>query len=123
MEGISATKRKLVTIVDPHIKKETGYKVYEEIRDAGFCTKKIDWQTMDDTTDTKPADWVEVEKINDPEAKEPEGWDKEQDGAWEVPKIDNPEYKGAWKPRQIQNPQSPVSDFEGWCWPGTSVYP
>mmetsp|Transcript_62451 Transcript_62451/g.149054 ORF Transcript_62451/g.149054 Transcript_62451/m.149054 type:complete len:1025 (-) Transcript_62451:37-3111(-) len=123
MEGISASKRKLVTIVDPHIKKENGYKVYEDIRNEGYFTKKIDWQNIDDPNDSKPADWVEEDKIDDPEAQQPEGWNEAEDGKYEVPKIANPAYKGAWKARQMVNPNSPKSDFEGWCWPGTSMYP
>ena len=110
MEDISASKRKLVTIVDPHIKKEEGYSVYTEIRDKGFCTKKINWQMMDDPNDTKPEDWNEVKEIADPAAEAPPGWDVEEDGQYEAPKIENPEYKGEWKPRRITDPNSPTQD-------------
>lgn len=55
--------------------------------------------------------------------KNPEGWNDEEDGPWTVPKIDNPAYRGAWHARQIDDPESPKVNFEGWCWPGTSLYP
>lgn len=121
--SLSAKNRKLVNVVDPHIKKSDTFHVYTEVRDKGHFVKKIDWRMMDDPTDSKPADWVEVEKIADPEATPPEVWNEEEDGKWEPPKIDNPAYKGAWRARQVTDPNSPISDFEGWCWPGTSLYP
>eukprot|EP00418_Pyrodinium_bahamense_P085599 CAMPEP_0179059488 /NCGR_PEP_ID=MMETSP0796-20121207/25378_1 /TAXON_ID=73915 /ORGANISM="Pyrodinium bahamense, Strain pbaha01" /LENGTH=1004 /DNA_ID=CAMNT_0020756245 /DNA_START=1 /DNA_END=3015 /DNA_ORIENTATION=- len=122
-ESLSAKKRKLVNVVDPHIKKEDKFHVYTEVRDMGLFVKKVDWKMMDDPTDAKPDDWVEVEKIADPTAMPPDVWNEEEDGKWEPPKIDNPAYKGSWKARQITDPNSPISDFEGWCWPGTSLYP
>merc|ERR1719506_3210003 len=106
VESISAKRRKLVNVVDPHI-------------------KKVDWKMINDTTDVKPEDWIDAEKIPDPEssAEAPEGWNTEEDGDWIQPQIDNPAYKGAWTPRKVTDPNSPMSDFEGWCWPGTSLYP
>jgi len=121
--SLSAKNRKLVNVVDPHIKKDDKFHVFTEVRDKGLFIKKIDWRMMDDPTDSKPEGWVEVEKIPDPTATPPEVWNEEEDGKWEAPKIDNPAYKGAWRARQITDPTSPLSDFEGWCWPGTSLYP
>eukprot|EP00932_Pfiesteria_piscicida_P016905 SRR837773.3809.p1 GENE.SRR837773.3809~~SRR837773.3809.p1 ORF type:complete len:783 (-),score=300.81 SRR837773.3809:32-2245(-) len=123
VDAISAKRRKFVNVVDPHIKKDDKFHVYKEIRDQGFFIKKVDWRMMDDPTDVKPADWDQPEKIDDPSAVKPEIWNEEEDGKWEVPQIANPAYKGTWKPRQITDPNSPVNDFEGWCWPGTSGYP
>jgi len=123
VESLSAKNRKLVNVVDPHIKKDDKFHVYTEVRDKGLFVKKKDWRMMDDPTDSKPEDWVEVEKIPDPTATPPEVWNEEEDGKWTPPIIDNPEYKGSWKARQITDPNSPISDFEGWCWPGTSLYP
>jgi len=123
MGNISAKRRKFVNVVDPHIKKDDNFHVYKEVRDQGLFVKKIDWRMMDDAADVKPADWVETQKIADPEASAPEVWNVEEDGEWEPPKIDNPAYKGAWTARQITDPNSPMTDFEGWCWPGTSLYP
>lgn len=123
INAISEKKRKFVNVVDPHIKKEEKFHVYTEVRDKGLFIKKVDWRTMDDPADQKPADWTEAEQIPDPTAEKPEVWNEEEDGKWEPPKITNPAYKGAWRPRQIQDPASPVTDFEGWCWPGTSLYP
>merc|ERR1719502_1837711 len=82
MDKISAKRRKLVTIVDPHIKKDDGYHVYKEIRDQGFFVKKKDWKTIDLPEDTKPADWVDQEQITDPEATAPDVWNEEEDGKW-----------------------------------------
>mmetsp|Transcript_15366 Transcript_15366/g.33773 ORF Transcript_15366/g.33773 Transcript_15366/m.33773 type:complete len:1019 (-) Transcript_15366:265-3321(-) len=123
IQSISDKRRKFVNVVDPHIKKDEKFHVFREVRDKGLFIKKIDWKMMDDPSDVKPADWVEIEKIPDPNATIPEGWSVEDDGQWEAPKIPNPEYKGVWHPRQITDPTSPQTDFEGWCWPGTSLYP
>jgi alpha 1,3-glucosidase len=123
VESLSAKKRKLVNVVDPHIKKDDNFRVFKEIKDAGYFIKKVDWRMMDDANDTKPADWVEIKKISDPDAVVPDGWNVEEDGQYVPPEIDNPAYKGEWKARQVTDPNSPVSDFEGWCWPGTSGYP
>lgn len=123
-DSLSAKRRKLVNVVDPHIKKSDTFHVYKEVRDQGLFIKKVDWKMMDDPSDVKPADWIEEKKIADPTAlTAPEGWNEEEDGKFEVPQIDNPAYKGEWTARQITDPTSPMSDFEGWCWPGTSGYP
>lgn len=123
LAGISGKKRKMVNVVDPHIKKDEKFHVYTELRSLGLYTKKIDWKQIDDPTDSVPADWVHEEKILDADATSPPEWNVEEDGDWEQPKIDNPAYKGKWSPRQIYDPSSPMSDYEGWCWPGTSSYP
>mmetsp|Transcript_10527 Transcript_10527/g.27890 ORF Transcript_10527/g.27890 Transcript_10527/m.27890 type:complete len:1009 (+) Transcript_10527:124-3150(+) len=123
VQKISDKRRKFVNVVDPHIKKDDKFHVYTEVRDQGLFVKKVNWNMIDDPADAKPADWVEVEKIQDPTATIPEVWNEEEDGKWEPPKIDNPEYRGSWKARQIADPNSPMADFEGWCWPGTSLYP
>lgn len=124
MDTISSKRRKFVNVVDPHIKKMEEYQVFKDIKEKGLFIKKVDWKTMDDSNDAKPADWDEIpEKIDDPDAKKPDVWDDEQDGKWEVPKIHNSAYKGSWKAKQITDPNSPLTDFEGWCWPGTSGYP
>lgn len=39
IDQVAAKGRKMVTIVDPHIKKDTNYKVYEEAHDAGHFIK------------------------------------------------------------------------------------
>jgi len=122
-DAISAKKRKMVLVVDPHIKKSDTFDVYKEIRDKELFVKKVDWKMLDDPSDHKPEDWCDIEQIADPEASQPEEWNTEDDGAWEPPKIANPDYKGSWKAKQITDPNSPKSNFEGWCWPGTSLYP
>mmetsp|Transcript_118101 Transcript_118101/g.220808 ORF Transcript_118101/g.220808 Transcript_118101/m.220808 type:complete len:1022 (+) Transcript_118101:138-3203(+) len=123
-EALSLKKRKLVNVVDPHIKKSESFHVFKEVRDQGMFIKKVDWKMIDDPTEKKPEDWVEEKQILDPSAlTAPEGWNEEEDGKYEVPKIDNPAYKGEWTAKQITDPSSPLSDYEGWCWPGTSGYP
>lgn len=56
-DDVASRGRKMVTVVDPHIKKEEGWEVYQEAKDNGYFVKR-----------------------------------------------DN-------------------KDFEGWCWPGASMYP
>jgi alpha 1,3-glucosidase len=123
IQKISDKRRKFVNVVDPHIKKDTDFHVWKEISEAGLFVKKVDWKNKDDPTDTKPEVWVEIKEIPDPNATVPDIWNEEEDGIYEPPKIANPEYKGDWKARQILDYDSPKSDFEGWCWPGTSMYP
>ncbi|CAB3397715.1 unnamed protein product [Caenorhabditis bovis] len=45
IEGLAAKGRKLVTIVDPHIKKDDGYFVYKDAKDLGLFVKKSDGTT------------------------------------------------------------------------------
>lgn len=123
IDNISAKRRKFVNVVDPHIKKEEKFHVYREVRDKGLFVKKVTYKQMDDPTDAKPSDWIEEAKIADPSASQPPEWNAEEDGAWVAPQIDNPAYKGEWKPRKVNDPNPELSDFEGWCWPGTSLYP
>lgn len=121
-DAISAKRRMFVNVVDPHIKKENGFHVYTEIRDKGLFVKQVDWKFMDDPSDVKPEGYDQPKKIPDPTSVKPDEWNEAEDGAWEQAMIDNPEYK-EWKPKQITDPNSPLKDFEGWCWPGTSLYP
>ncbi|CAJ1411005.1 unnamed protein product [Effrenium voratum] len=123
VDNISAKRRKFVNVVDPHIKKEEKFHVYREVRDKGLFTKKVTYKQIDDPSDAKPADWVEESKISDPSATQPPEWNAEEDGPWVAPQIDNPAYKGVWHPRKINDPTPDLTDFEGWCWPGTSLYP
>ncbi|CAE8700193.1 unnamed protein product, partial [Polarella glacialis] len=123
IDAISAKRRKFVNVVDPHIKKEEKFHVYREVRDQGMFVKKLTWKQVDDPTDVKPADWCEVEKLADTTAVQPQEWNEAEDGAWVTPMIDNPDYKGKWAPRKIDDPNPSMSDYEGWCWPGTSGYP
>jgi len=123
IDAISSKRRMFVNVVDPHIKKQENFHVYTEIRDKGLFIKQVDQKMMDDPSDAKPADWDQAEQIRDTTAVKPDEWNEEEDGAWEQPLIANPEYKGEWKTKQIVNPNSPLKDFEGWCWPGTSLYP
>lgn len=124
VNAISAKRRMFVNVVDPHIKKEDKFHVYREVRDQGLFVKKVNFRMIDDPSDVQPADWVEgEEKIPDPTATKPEEWNDAEDGPFTPPMIANPDYKGKWKPRQINDPNPGTADFEGWCWPGTSLYP
>lgn len=42
VEKVAAKGRKMVTIVDPHIKKDDGYYVYKDAKDKGLFVKKVD---------------------------------------------------------------------------------
>uniref|UniRef100_W5LYQ7 Glucosidase II alpha subunit a n=1 Tax=Lepisosteus oculatus TaxID=7918 RepID=W5LYQ7_LEPOC len=42
LQALQAKKRKMVAIVDPHIKVDSGYKIHNEIRSKGFYTKNKD---------------------------------------------------------------------------------
>ena len=46
-EGLAAHGRKLVTIVDPHIKKDTNYYIYKEAQDKGLYVLNKDKQEFD----------------------------------------------------------------------------
>ncbi|XP_051929515.1 neutral alpha-glucosidase AB isoform X1 [Hippocampus zosterae] len=42
LQGLMDKKRKMVTIVDPHIKVDSSYKIHNEIKSQGFYTKNKD---------------------------------------------------------------------------------
>ncbi|GMT11345.1 hypothetical protein PFISCL1PPCAC_2642, partial [Pristionchus fissidentatus] len=42
LEGVAASGRKMVTIIDPHIKKDTGYRVYKDAKDMELYVKRAD---------------------------------------------------------------------------------
>ena len=67
-QQLAATGRKMVTIVDPHIKKDMGYSVYTEAHEKGYFINKADGQELDgwcwpgssayvDFTSEKVRDW------------------------------------------------------------------
>ena len=45
--GLSAHGRKLVTIIDPHIKRDEGYYIYKEAMEKGYLTKDRDGKDYD----------------------------------------------------------------------------
>ncbi len=45
--GLEEHGRKLVTIIDPHIKKDDNYYVYKEAREKGYLTKTKDGGDFD----------------------------------------------------------------------------
>lgn len=45
IEGVAAKGRKMVTIIDPHIKKDDNYPIYKDAKDLGLYVKKADGQT------------------------------------------------------------------------------
>ncbi|CAE7559709.1 unnamed protein product, partial [Symbiodinium pilosum] len=47
LSALEASKRKLVTIIDPHIKKDNGYDVYNKMKNHDFFTKTKDKQLYD----------------------------------------------------------------------------
>lgn len=40
--NVAAKGRKMVTIIDPHIKRDDGYHIYREGRDLGYLVKTKD---------------------------------------------------------------------------------
>ncbi|VDL81127.1 unnamed protein product [Nippostrongylus brasiliensis] len=45
IDAVAAKGRKMVTIIDPHIKKDENYRVYKDANDLGLIVKKADGQT------------------------------------------------------------------------------
>ena len=46
-ENLAASGRKLVTIVDPHIKRDPSYYIYKEAQDNGLYVKNKDGNEFD----------------------------------------------------------------------------
>lgn len=47
IQNVSAKARKMVTIVDPHIKKDDNYKIYKDARDKNLFIKNKDSNDYD----------------------------------------------------------------------------
>jgi len=47
LDALAADKRKLVTIIDPHIKKDSGYDVFNQLKNMDFMTKTKSGQQYD----------------------------------------------------------------------------
>ncbi|PIO66949.1 glycosyl hydrolase, family 31 [Teladorsagia circumcincta] len=45
IDGLAAKGRKMVTIIDPHIKKDDNYPIYKDAKDLGLYVKKADGET------------------------------------------------------------------------------
>lgn len=45
--GLDAHGRKLVTIIDPHIKKDDNYYVFKQAKELGYYTKNKDGNDYD----------------------------------------------------------------------------
>ena len=52
--NLEAHGRKLVTIIDPHIKKDDNYYVYKEAKEKGYLTKTKDGADFDGYATTEP---------------------------------------------------------------------
>ena len=61
------------------------------------------------------------QEIPDPNAVRPADWNEAENGPWTAPMIPNPNHKT--ESREVAIDHNNDKDFEGWCWPGTSVYP
>lgn len=49
IDNVATSGRKMVTIIDPHIKKDDGYNVYKDAKDLGMsfqCTANSDVQVF-----------------------------------------------------------------------------
>jgi len=120
IEDIASRGRKMVTIVDPHIKVDDQYSVYKNMP---LWTQKPTKKEIDDPADKVPEDWDMRKELADPAAVQPAEWNEAEDGQWNPGMIANPAYRGVWKPRRIPDPHGGTVDFDGWCWPGNSKYP
>ncbi|CAD7967325.1 unnamed protein product [Amoebophrya sp. A120] len=121
---LSGHGRKLVTIVDPHIKATGDYSVYTNLKDMDLLTKKKTWQYKDLAPALSPGEEEQLPMIKDPSVTGPPAdWVTVKDGIWEHPMIPNPNYKPQETIRVLDYQNSPATNFEGWCWPGQSVYP
>ncbi|CAD7951719.1 unnamed protein product [Amoebophrya sp. A25] len=124
-DKLTAQGRKLVTIVDPHIKKTDDYSVYTQLRDAKVLTEKRSWAFSEKEIVVKKEGAEEIPQfIKDASVTGPPAdYNPQEDGAWEHPLVANPAWQPPRKERTIDYANSEVSTFEGWCWPGQSVYP
>lgn len=65
---LAERQRKLVTIVDPHIKKDSGYYIYKEAEAGNYLTKNKDGSTYDGCASLLPASCMK------PQARASRAW-------------------------------------------------
>lgn len=93
INGVAVKGRKMVTIVDPHLKRDDNYNVY---------------------TDAKNRDMM----VKGGGGEEYEGWcwpGKQYEG-WCWPGKENEGW--CWPGKECKGWCWPGKEYEGWCWPG-----
>ena len=100
INDIASRGRKMVTIVDPHVKIDNNYPVYKEAKDKGFYVKK-----NDGTTDFDGWCWPGSSTyldVTNPDVRE-----------WWASKFSLDSYKGSTKDLYIWNDMNEPSVFNG----------
>ena len=95
MDTLSTHGRKLVTIVDPHIKASHDYSVYTELNEKNMLLRKKHWEQIQVPSASEEELNKGVAKmIADPHVSgPPPGWDADADGPWEHPLVANPHWR------------------------------
>ena len=100
IKDVASRGRKMVTIVDPHVKIDDGYPIYKEAKDKGFYVKK-----NDGTTDFDGWCWPGSSTyldVTNPDVRE-----------WWATKFSLDSYKGSTKDLYIWNDMNEPSVFNG----------
>ncbi|KAI8928814.1 glycosyl hydrolases family 31-domain-containing protein [Entophlyctis helioformis] len=98
-DNLAAKKRKMVTIIDPHIKKDPNYHVSKQALDAGLFVKKPDGEAFDGWCWPGDSNWIDY---TNPAARE----------FW-ASKFAFGEYKGSTRSLYTWNDMNEPSVFSG----------
>ncbi|OUS47026.1 glycosyl hydrolases family 31-domain-containing protein [Ostreococcus tauri] len=100
IEDLSSRGRKMVTIVDPHVKRDEAYPIYKEAKDKGFYVKKNDGNTdFDGWCWPGSSSYLDV---TNPDVRE-----------WWAGKFSLNSYEGSTKDLYIWNDMNEPSVFNG----------
>ncbi|ESO91975.1 hypothetical protein LOTGIDRAFT_217135 [Lottia gigantea] len=99
IKNLSVKGRKLVTIVDPHLKREDGYSVYTDARDRGFLIKNKDGNDYEGWCWPGSSSWPD---FTNPVVRE-----------WWADKFALSEYKGSTPDLIVWNDMNEPSVFNG----------
>ncbi|KAK6182964.1 hypothetical protein SNE40_010527 [Patella caerulea] len=99
IKNLSVKGRKLVTIVDPHLKREDGYSVYTDARDKGYLVKNKDGNDYDGWCWPGSSSWPD---FTNAEVRE-----------WWTGKFSLSEYKGSTPDLIVWNDMNEPSVFNG----------
>ncbi|XP_075857935.1 neutral alpha-glucosidase AB isoform X1 [Microcebus murinus] len=121
LEQLASKRRKLVTIVDPHIKVDSGYRVHEELRNLGLYVKTRDgsdyegwcWPGSagypDFTNPTMRAWWANMFSYDNYEGSAPNLYvwnDMNEPSVFngpEVTMLKDAQHYGGWEHRDVHN--------------------
>ncbi|OZJ06992.1 hypothetical protein BZG36_00191 [Bifiguratus adelaidae] len=96
---LAAKGRKLVTIIDPHIKRDDGYYIYKEARDANLFIKTPDGNDYDGWCWPGSSSWIDY---TNPLARE-----------WWIKKFKFDDYKSSTPALHVWNDMNEPSVFNG----------